>query len=80
MSALICLIYFKMVHKRICSKKYHFVEQDLCELETEKAETAKTGSISTVVKTTDILKMVSLISGVHWLPLTDPFAFNFSFF
>jgi len=56
------------------------VEQSLYKLETEEAKVAKTGSISTVVKTTDILKMVSLISGVHWLPLTDPFAFNFSFF
>ena len=59
MAASAHLLHLKKVYKKICSKKYCLVKQGLCELETEEAKMAKTGSISTVVETTDILKVVS---------------------
>ena len=67
------------MHERIHSKEYHFVEQSLCELKAEEAEVAKMGFIPTAVETIDTPKIVSLVSKVHQLPLTNPFTFNFSF-
>ena len=55
MSVLAHLTHLKKLHKKIYSKEYHFVEQDLYKLETEKAKIAKTGSIPTVVEITNIL-------------------------
>jgi len=80
MAVFIYLLHLKKVYEKIYSKKYHFVKQSLCKLETEEAEVAKIGSIPTVVETTDILGVESPVFKAHWLPLTDPFAFNFSFF
>ena len=68
---------FKMVCKRIHSKKYHFVEQGLCELETEEA---KMDSNLTMVETAGTLVVESLSLAVHLLPLADLFFFYSSFF
>jgi len=38
------------------------------------------GSIPTVVETANTLGVESPVSEAHWLPLTDLFAFNLSFF
>ena len=73
------LLYLEKVCEKICFKEYHLVEQNLHELEAEKAEVAKTGSNLSVVETINILEMVSPVSEVHQLPLTDLFVFNFSF-
>ena len=74
------LIYLERLYNKIHSKEYCFVEQSLCELEAKEAEVAKTGSIPTVVETTDTLEMVFLTDLVaHQLPLTDLFAFGSSF-
>ena len=70
------LICFKQFYKKIYFKEYCLVEQSLYKLKTEEA---KTGSNPTVVETTNILKVVSPVSEVHWLLLTDLFAFDFSF-
>ena len=69
-----------MVHKRIHFKEYYFVKQSFCELETEETKVAKTGSIPTIVETTDILEVESPVSKTCQLPSTDLFAFNLSFF
>jgi len=74
---LICL---EKLYEKIYSKEYHFVEQGLCELKAEEIKVAKTGSIPTVVETTGTLEVVSSAFKVHWLPLTDLFVFDFSFF
>ena len=56
------------------------MEQGLLKLEAEEAEVAKTGSIPTVVETTDISEVESLTDlVVHQSLLTDLFAFGFSF-
>jgi len=54
-----------MVCERIYSKKYCFVKQSLCELETEEAEVAKIDSNLTVVKTIDILGVESPVFKAH---------------
>ena len=56
------------------------MEQGFCKLETEEAEVAKMGSIPTVVETTGTPEVVFPVFEVYWLPLTDLFAFNLSFF
>jgi len=79
MAASACLLCLKKVHKKIHFKKYHFVEQGLCKLKAKEVEVAKMGFIPTAVETIDTPKIVSLVSKVHQLPLTNPFTFNFSF-
>jgi len=59
------------------SKKYCFIKQSLCKLETEEA---KMGSNPTVVETADILIMEFLSLMACLLPLTNPFFFSFFFF
>ena len=56
------------------------MEQGLYELKTEEIKMAKTGSIPSVVETTNILGVESPVFKAHWLPLTDLFIFDFSFF
>ena len=65
MVALAYLFCLEKVCEKIHSKEYCFMEQSLCELETEEAEVAKTGSIPSAVKTTDILRMESPVSKAH---------------
>jgi len=80
LSAYTQLTRLKKVHERICSKEYYFIEQSLCELETEEAEVAKMGSNPTVVETANTLVVESLSLTVHLLLLADLFFFNSSFF
>ena len=80
MAVLACLLCLKKVHKKIYSKEYCLMEQSLYELETEEAEVAKTGSIPTVVETTDILGVESPVFKAYQLSLTNPFVFNLFFF
>jgi len=56
------------------------VEQSLCELEAEEVKMAKMGSNPTMVEIADTLGVESPVSKTHWLSLTNPFAFNLSFF
>jgi len=70
---------FKKIHEQIYSKEYHFVEQDLCELEAEEIEVAKMGSNPAEVETADTLVVGSLSPTAHPLLLADPFFFDFSF-
>jgi len=80
MAASAHLLYLEKVYKKIHFKKYCLVEQSLYKLEAEEAEMAKMGSIPTVVETIDILEVESFVFKTCWLPLTDPFAFDLSFF
>jgi len=80
MTAFAYLLHLKKVCKKICFKKYHFVEQSLYELKAEETEVAKTGSIPSAVETTGILKVVSPAFKVYWLPLTNLFVFDLFFF
>ena len=79
MAASAHLFCLEKVCEKIYSKEYCFVEQSLYELETEEAEVVKMGSILTVVETTNTPEVVSSAFMVYWLPLTNLFAFNFSF-
>jgi len=74
---LLCL---EKVCKKIYSKKYCLVEQGLHKLKAEEAEMAKTGSNLTVIETVNTLGVESLVFKAYWLPLTNLFAFNLSFF
>ena len=65
----------KKVHKRIHSKKYYLIEQNLYKLETEEVKTAKTSSIPTVVETAYTQVVESLTSTAYLLPLADLFFF-----
>jgi len=79
MTALAHLTCLEKLHKKICSKKYHLVEQGLYELEVKEAEVAKTGSIPTVIKIAYTSVMESLSPTAHPSLLANPFFFN-SFF
>ena len=68
------LIYFKTVYEKICSKKYHFVEQNLYKLKIKEIKMAKTNSIPT-----DTLAVESPVFETYQLPLANLFAFNFFF-
>jgi len=80
MAASAHLLQLEKVCEKIYFKEYCFVEQSLYELKAEEAEVAKTGSNPTVVETADTLGVESAVFKAHWLPLTDLFIFDFSFF
>jgi len=80
MAASAWLTCLKKVHEKIHFKEYCFVEQGLCELETEEVVVAKMGSIPTEVEIADTPVMESLSLAVHLSLLVDLFFFNSSFF
>ena len=79
MAVFVCLTCLERVCKKICSKKYCFVEQSLYKLKTKKAKMAKTDSNPIMVETTNTLAVKSLSPVVYLLPLANLFTFNLSF-
>ena len=65
MAAFTYLLYLEKICEKICSKKYCFVEQSLCELKAKEIEVAKMGSIPTAMETTDILGVEFPVSKAH---------------
>ena len=68
MSASTQLTHFKKVYKKVQSKKYHLIEQDLKELKAK--EQKKKNSIK-------VESLITLIA--YQSPLTDSFKFDFFF-